>query len=298
MLDHTDWHVVCVDSFRHNGITDRLAAAVAGRTDRVTVMTHDLVVPFSGRQHVVAGDLDYVINVASACSVDQSIDDPASFIRNNVDLMLNVLELARRQPQLRQMIHFSTDEVYGPHQPDHLTEHRPSSPYAASKAAQEDICHAYRRTYDVPVVILNSANMFGERQSQLAFIPRVIRAVQRDDVVPIHAHNGKVGRRSYTYVGNVARYVVEQLTSPLTITRNRFVLGGQCEISNINLAVMIAMLCGKELRYDAVDVDAIRAGYDDHYPNFSVTWGPKLSYYDGLRQTVTWFLDHQDWLVA
>lgn len=287
LLARTPHDVVCVESFRHNGAVDRLLDAI-GRTSRVTVLVHDLTAPLSRSQVRYVGDVDHIVNVASRCHVGQSIEQPVEFVRNNVDLILNVLELAR-ELRPRRFVQVSTDEVYGPHEVESAWEHVPSSPYAASKAAQEDVCHAYRRTYDVPVTIFNSANMFGERQSQLAFIPRVIRAVTRDEVVPIHYYRGEPGSRNYTYVRNVAERIIDDLDDGRSRHVVRVVLGGQRRVDNLELATRVAELLGRELRHVPVNAEMVRPGYDPSYASLtSSAWSPSVSFDEGLKRTVEW----------
>lgn len=294
LLARTDWHVIGVDSFQHNGELERLVAATGESIDRVTSLTHDITVPFSSRQlHTLEG-IDYVVNVASRCHVGESIVDPVEFVTNNVRLMLTVLELARLvEPQ--RLIHMSTDEVYGPHASRAETDHRPSSPYAASKAAQEDICHAYARTYDVATTIVNSANMFGERQGTLAFIPRLIRALVRgDEHVTIHYTSGKPGERSYTYVRNVATAIIDELITNDASSRDvrRLALTGQRRIDNLTLAHRVADLVGVPLSYHVVDGDDARPGYDPTYESLGGNWLPHVSFEDGLRATVDWGVNY------
>ncbi len=295
LLDATDWHVVCVDSFRHNGITDRLAEVMYGATDRITVVTHDLVAPFSTLQVNRIAPLDYIVNTASLCQVDQSIEHPKPFVRNNVELMLNVLHLARSCGTLSHMIHMSTDEVYGPRQPATATDHRPSSPYAASKAMQENLCHAYAHTYGVPITIINSANMFGERQSRLAFIPRILYALEHNTTVTIHTRNGVPTKRNYTYVGNVAEYIVDLLRDE--DMTDRIWLPGQREENNLELAQMIAELYGTKLSYVTQEAIEVRPGHDDYYPELGSPWKVRWSFTEGLVKTINWVKMNSEWLM-
>lgn len=306
LLDHTDWEVVAIDSFRHNGHTDALYGVGHGG---VLVMPHDLTAPFSPRQYETIGKLDYIIHVASRCSVAESIESPADFVRNNVDSTLTILELARQQwcwedQDVRlfdhRLIHLSTDEVYGVGPTQSYTDHRPSSPYAASKAAQEDLVHAWSHTYGFPATIVNSANMFGERQSQLAFIPRVIRAVLRGTPVQIHTWHGVPGRRRYTYVRNTAQAIVDFLTAADLrgqSARARLALPGQDEINNLALAERIAAIIGASLRYKLVDGVAVRPGYDASYSQLQgdSSWA-RLAFDEGLERTVKWYVQNPGWL--
>lgn len=309
LLTATDWQVVAVDSFRHNGTVDRMIEG--GEAGGFSAIPHDLTVPFSRRQLDQIGKLDYIIHVASRCSVPESIESPADFVRNNVDSTLTVLELARAQwcydgvntrvPDHR-LILLSTDEVYGPTRVADYTDHRPSSPYAASKAAQEDLVHAWNRTYGIPSTIVNSANMFGERQSTLAYIPRVIAAVLTGRPVQIHTWHDEPGVRYYTYVRNTAQAIVDRLVSDghqahWVARVGRLALSGQHRIDNLELAQRIAGMIGRPLRYELIDGPAVRPGYDPGYQPLGggADWA-ELSFTTGLERTVKWYVDHPEWL--
>jgi dTDP-glucose 4,6-dehydratase len=183
-------------------------------------------------------------------------------------------------------------------------EHRPSSPYAASKAAQEDLVYAWQRTYEIPSTIVTSANMFGERQSLLAYIPKVIGAVLYGQQLPIHTWRGQPGARRYTYVGNTAQAIVEHLTARGEVASARpphrllrRTLPGQHRIDNLALAQQIAGLIGQPLRYQPVDGPAVRPGYDPDYgPLVGDAGWASFSFTDGLERTVKWFVDHPEWL--
>jgi dTDP-D-glucose 4,6-dehydratase len=118
IMQNTDWFVVCTDSFKteHKGYHDRITRICRDNQDwlpRIKIVTHDLNAPFTERQIKNIGKIDYVINLASRSDVHNSIEDPLPFVRNNTELMLNMLEYARvTKPEV--FLHFSTDEVYGP----------------------------------------------------------------------------------------------------------------------------------------------------------------------------------------
>lgn len=302
LLDRTDWHVVGVDSFRHNGDFVNLVEAAGHATERVTALAHDLTVPLSARRQRDLVELDYVVNVASRSHVDESIADPVDFVLNNVGVALNVLELCRTVVP-RRLIHMSTDEVHGPHEPTSVHEHRPSSPYAASKAAQADLVNAWSRTYGIPTTVVSSANMIGERQSATAYVPIVVRALLDGSPLDVHYHDGQPGERSYTYVRNVAERIVDELqaadappdTPPLQaadVTVRYVVLPGQRRVDNYALARQIAHVADLPLVTRPVEAGHHRPGYDHTYAPLSGTWNPPIGFDEGLRRTVTWALDH------
>src|ERR1700743_7796 len=100
VLATTDWDIFCTDSFEHKGKTDRIFEVLGSRAfppgHRTQVYTHDLTVPFSNQAIDSMGQIDYIVAFASESHVDRSISDPVPFSRNNVDVVLNTLELARK----------------------------------------------------------------------------------------------------------------------------------------------------------------------------------------------------------
>jgi dTDP-glucose 4,6-dehydratase len=300
ILARTTWHVVGVESFRHNGEFTRLLDALDGDTSRVTTITHDLNVPLPRRQLDRLIGVDYVVNVASRSHVDESVAEPAEFVTNNVQLMLTVLEMCRHV-QPHQLLHVSTDEVHGPDAHESPVAHRPSSPYAASKAAQADLVWAYAQTYGIPSTVVASANMFGERQGDTAFIPLIVRALVTQATLGIHYHDGRPGERSYTYVRNVAERIVDELTvtrdyeaprSRSDVTVNYVRLPGQCRIDNERLARRVAELTGRPIRLQRVAAQSVRPGYDPTYADLGEPWTPSINFDDGLERTVRWALNH------
>lgn len=291
LLETTDRRVISVDSFRGGGAFINLIDACRWDRDRVTSLTHDMTVPFTNNhlRFFDQREVDVIFNVASRCHVRESILDPLDFALNNIELTMNALHAAHQMAVAR-FIHMSTDEVYGPYQPETQQDYRPSSPYAASKAAQETLAHAWRRTYDVPVTVVNSANMFGERQRGDAFIPLVVQHVRDGFAVPVHMKNGVPGSRSYSYVGNVVDELVAELAR--NQPSGRVQLGGQQRLTNIELVQEISKILGHDARWTEIDGDTARPGYDQVYPELSNDWRPRVSFDDALRQTVTWYIDN------
>lgn len=170
LLKNTDWQFVLTDSFNHVGMSSRLRAVfdqIPEHRHRVKIITHDLTAPIDKITKKEFGQIDIIINTASLANVDDSIEAPAPFIQNNVNLIINMLEYARTLDNLKTFIHISTDEVYGD-ATDHLEwdPHIPSNPYSASKASQEAIVNAYWRTYNLPLIITNTTNMLAKDKIQ------------------------------------------------------------------------------------------------------------------------------------
>ncbi len=171
VLKTTDWEVVGIASFRHRGCPLRLRHLI--EDPRFELITTDLAAPITLRVAEMIGEVDQIVNFASESHVDRSIDAPRPFVINNVELMLTVLEYARIVRPSR-IIQVSTDEVYGPalfgERHAEWSPIIPSNPYSASKAAQEALGVAYWRTFGLPIVLINSMNLVGERQDGEKFL--------------------------------------------------------------------------------------------------------------------------------
>lgn len=315
IMHNTDWNIVIIDSFRHKGKTDRITEMIEAHPDwrkRLTVITHDLIAPFSEQLVERIGKIDYVINMASESHVDRSITDPRDFIENNVHLTLTMLEYIRKNP-VKKFIQISTDEVYGPAPAGHNHKegepHRPSNPYSASKAAQEDICYSYWRTYDLPICITNTMNIIGEMQDPEKYLPMIIKSVMINSKLTIHASaDGKtIGSRYYLHARNQADALLFLLknvefpkyTSNMEIARYNVV--GEYEINNLELAQMVAEILGKELRYELVDFHSSRPGHDLRYALdgsklAALGWKAPLTLAESLKNTVDWTIKHPEWL--
>ena len=337
ILATTDWQVVASDSFRHKGKTDRIVQVLDGHhgwPERVSVLTHDLTVPFSDQAVASLGGVDYVIAMASESHVERSISDPVPFVRNNVDVALSTLELCREIAP-RAVIWVSTDEVYGPEHggkahPEWDTI-LPSNPYSASKAAQEAIVIAYWRSYGVPVQIVNCMNLIGERQDPEKFLPKITGQIANGEMVTIHGKPGDIGTRHYLHARNLADGILWLLreTYPATFPAhvraplNPAALTGQAHatgkiriadrpdrwnvvgpdrVSNLQLAQMVAQVTGKQLRYELVDFHSARPGHDPHYgldpaKLTGAGWTPPVPFRESLARTVQWSLLHPEWLL-
>lgn len=278
LLQDTDWDFVCVCSWRHRGSPLRIQPG-----DRVEVVTHDLtgVMPD-------LGPFEYILNLASESHVDRSIAEPVPFIENNVSSTLQLLEYARKYPPLC-FVQFSTDEVFGTTNHAETDILNPSNPYAASKAAQEMIAMAYRRTYKIPIVITNSNNIVGEGQDAEKFVPKIARLIKDGEEVTIHTVNGRPGMRYYNPVENVASALLYILDLPHDAEETpRYGLTGGKRLDNLEMAHLVARILDKPLKYRLVDAELTRPGYDQFYPETTgkleaLGWKPPLTLEEGMQ---------------
>jgi dTDP-glucose 4,6-dehydratase len=313
LLINTDDTVTCPVTFRHKGVPPRIAAAIDSVPDglsRVTTVMLDLTAPIDTVTEAMIGPVDIIMSVASESHVDRSIAYPGPFIRNNVDLMTNVLDYARRVKP-RMVLHMSTDEVYGPAYGDH--RHRewetiaPSNPYAASKAAQEAIAFSYWRTFGVPVVITNCMNLVSPMQDGEKFVPTVIRKVLAGETVQIHASpEGVPGSRNWIDAREFADawdFIANKHTPqmyPGWTEPSRFHIVGT-EQSNLWMAQAIAGILGKPLHYELVSFHASRPGHDLRYSLDgskleAAGWKPTWPLEESLADIVSWYVANPAWL--
>lgn len=324
LLKNTDAEIVVLDrgTYASNGFdrlrdVERTVGAETRYASRVSVLGCDLsrAIPAGIEQEI--GQVDYVIHAAAETHVDNSIVDPLPFLEANVLGTHHLLWWARRQKQLRRVFLVSTDEVYGPAAWDHPgnTESdpfRPANPYAAAKAGGEAVGMAYANTYQVPITIVNTMNLYGERQHHEKFIPLVIRSVLQGNKVSIHADPTRTrsGTRYYIHARNFASALHWLIVAdggrrergdwsirpPLKIH-----VAGEKEVSNLDLAGLIAGVIGRPLISELVDFHSSRPGHDLRYALDDSAirgtgWSQPVDFEASLERTVRWYLANPQWL--
>lgn len=317
VMQNTDWDVVGIESFRHKGWMDRTVEITKDHPDwlrRITLVTHDLVAPFSPLTKKKIGHIDYIINMASLSDVEASIQDPVPFIQNNVNLVLNMLEYAREaQPEI--FVQISTDEVYGASASKFGDLRKewdaiiPSNPYAASKACQEAIAISYWRAYGVPLIITNTMNNVDTLQQPSKYPVIVQKCLIEGKELTIHGKEGLIGSRSYISSRNFADAVLFLIKNcpphkhvPNSADRpDRYNIAGTKQLDNLELAKEIADVMGKELKYKLVDSHTARPGHDPHYgldstKLYSLGWKPIETWGESLKRIVDWQMKNPDWI--
>ena len=302
----TDWNIIVLDklTYASHGL-ERLRNTDTLDSKRVKVFTYDLSHPLSIGLKKELGDVNYIVHMAADTHVDNSISSPVPFIKNNIMSSVHMLEYARTLSNLEIFFYFSTDEVYGPALGNKLFQederHNPTNPYSASKSGAEQICVAYHNTYDVPVMRINVMNAMGERQHVEKFIPKVIKKVLNNELVEIHSYPDKKtsGTRYYIHARNIAAGVLFLLENG-TIGES-YNLTGEKEVSNLEMAQIIADTIGKPLNYEMVDFHSDRPGHDLRYgldgnKMKKMGWSLPIDFETSLRNTVKWTVDNQMWL--
>ncbi len=215
----------------------------------------------------------------------------------------------------------STDEVYGPASWESTGDtedspFRPANPYAAAKAGGEALGMAYANTYKIPVTIVNTMNLVGERQGAEKYVPMVIRRVMEGEKVLIHADPTKTrsGTRFYLHCRNFAsaiNWLIERDHMLGYTDESKLAAGdkmplkihvaGEREISNLDLALMLAKFVGKPLHYELVDFHSSRPGHDLRYALDAskiraMGWKQPLNIEQSLEKVVQWYIANPRWL--
>lgn len=310
-LEKTDWNIIGIDSFRHKGTYSRLNEVSNYSADRVKIYHHDLSVPIDEQLQKRLDKVDYIISMASDSAVERSASDPVACMRNNSDLAINMLELARKlKPEI--FFHISTDEVYGDAKAGESHKEwstiLPSNPYSASKAAQEAYAIAYWRTFGVPVVITNTMNNIGEWQDYEKFLPKLIRLIATGQEMPIYADNEKeIGTRFYLHAKNHADALVFLSKQPVSLYNSgaerpdRYNICGDVELNNLEFAQLVAKMMDKPLKYKLVKSESARKGYDRRYAldgtkMKDLGWVPPIGFEESLERIIKWTLDNPHWI--
>ncbi|HLH92637.1 MAG TPA: dTDP-glucose 4,6-dehydratase [Xanthobacteraceae bacterium] len=259
-----------------------------------------------------------VLNLAAESHVDRSIHDPESFMQTNVVGTFRLLEAARaywatlpgeRKDRFR-FLQVSTDEVYGSlasaaPPADESAAYAPNSPYAASKAAADHLARSFHRTYGLPVLTTNCSNNYGAYQFPEKLIPLAIHRALAGEAIPIYGDGGNV--RDWLFVDDHCDAIARVLADGRP--GETYNIGASNEIANIALVRLLCAILDEErprrdgasyARQIAFVTD--RPGHDRRYAidagkiRRELGWMPRESFASGLRKTVRWYLDGQDWV--
>lgn len=267
---------------------------------------------------------DAVMHLAAESHVDRSITGPAAFIETNIVGTYILLEAARKywqsleahKKQVFRFHHISTDEVYGdlPH-PDEWsdktnlplftesTAYAPSSPYSASKASSDHLVRAWQRTYNFPAIVTNCSNNYGPYHFPEKLIPLVILNALQGKPLPIYGKGDQI--RDWLYVEDHARALYAVITQgDIGETYN---IGGYNEKMNIEVVNTICDILNeikpKDTPYNhQITYVADRPGHDRRYAidaskiTEKLGWKPEETFESGIRKTITWYLDNQEWV--
>ncbi len=267
-------------------------------------------------------EIDTVVHFAAESHVDRSISGPGEFIRTNIDGTFSLLEAAR-QAWLNQtgtvdkvknyrFLHVSTDEVYGSlGNSGYFTEttpYDPRSPYSASKAAADHLARAYFHTYGLPVLVTNCSNNYGPYQFPEKLIPLMINNAVEGRELPVYGDGKNV--RDWLYVADHCRALLTVLGKGRP--GETYNIGGNNEKQNLEIVEIICDLVDERIgrldsrqpRRSLIQFVKDRPGHDRRYAIDAakiareLDWRPTVSFDEGIRLTIDWYLSNRPWMEA
>lgn len=259
-------------------------------------------------------DITHVIHLAAESHVDRSISGPDDFITTNVLGTFHLLEACRAHwlsassPDRCRFLHVSTDEVFGSVESGAVfTEHSPyapNSPYSASKASADHLVRAYHHTYGLPVLTSRCSNNYGPYQYPEKLIPVVIQSLLARKPVPVYGDG--LQRRDWLHVRDHADALWQLLGRGCP--GQTYNISGHNEWTNLSLVERICDLVDEMVpeaggsSRQLITFVADRPGHDRRYAiddskiRQELGWTPACPFEQGIRETVRWYIEHQDWL--
>jgi len=257
-------------------------------------------------------NFDAVIHLAAESHVDRSIEGPMEFIMTNIVGTTNLLNAAKDSWQNnfsnKLFYHVSTDEVYGSLGDEGMfletTSYDPRSPYSASKASSDHIVRAYHHTYGMPIVISNCSNNYGSHQFPEKLIPLFINNIQNNKPLPVYGKGENI--RDWLWVNDHARAI--DVIFHGGENGETYNIGGHNEWKNIDLIKVMCKVMDEKLGRPVGESEKLityvtdRAGHDMRYAidatklKDELGWEPSLQFEEGIRNTIEWYLDNEDWL--
>ena len=300
MLDrHPEHDIVALDALTYAGNLETLEPVMGN--ERFTFVKADIADRKTIFSLFEQEKFDTVVNFAAESHVDRSIEDPGVFLNTNI-IGTQVLMDASREYGVKRFHQVGTDEVYGDlplDRPDlFFTEETPvtaSSPYSASKASADLLAMAYHRTYGLPVTISRCSNNYGPYQFPEKLIPLMISRALNDETLPVYGTGENV--RDWLYVEDHCRAIDMILEKGRT--GEVYNIGGHNERSNLDVVKTILKHLNKP--ESLITFVGDRKGHDLRYAidpekiHNELGWLPSVSFEDGIKQTINWYLENREW---
>ena len=247
-----------------------------------------------------------IFNLAAETHVDRSIDGPKPFIDSNILGIFNLLEAFRnfhKKNKNIRLIHISTDEVYGDvlkGRSDENYSYKPSSPYAASKAASDHLVYSYVRTFNIPAIVTNCSNNYGPKQHPEKLIPKVIYNIINNISLPVYG-NGK-NSREWIFVDDHCNALIKVLEKGKI--GEFYNIGSNKNLNNIQIIKMLIGIAKQHIKIGPkVKIQYVkdRPGHDFRYALNSkkiekkLKWKPTFTIKSGLKETFLWYYLNQSY---
>ncbi len=294
---YKDYQVINLDALTYAGNIENLDDVKNNSNYR---FVHGNICDKALVRELINGEkVDAVINFAAESHVDRSITGPEIFIETNVKGTLNLLQAAK-EAKIQRFLQVSTDEVYGTLGKDgyfyETTPLAPNSPYSASKASADLLVRAYFETYKMPVLNTRCSNNYGPYQYPEKLIPFFISQLLKGEKVPVYGDGMNV--RDWLYVYDHCSAIDTVLHKGKV--GEVYNIGGHNEKTNLEITRIILDAMGKDensIKYveDRLGHDK-RYAIDNHKIQSELGWEPSLTFEEGIKLTIDWYLNNQDWM--
>ena len=302
LLENTDSFIYCPVTYEHGGHRNRISSLVnAEFNNRFELFELDLA------KDSLSGSFDdrnlkLIINFASESHVDRSITDPVHFVSNNVNLMTNILEFTRNHINRVQLIHISTDEVYGDVSDGEHTEKdllKPSNPYSATKAAADMLILAWARTYKINYIIVRPTNNYGIGQYVEKLIPKACKFLKLGRKIPLHNNGTPI--RNWLHAEDTANAIIKIIES--NVKNEIYNIAGGFEQSNLDTVIKILEIYLNKKDFnllDYVDFSYSRQGQDVRYALDdtklrNLKWKSEKHFNQEIKDIVNYYNDKFIW---
>jgi dTDP-glucose 4,6-dehydratase len=284
LIKTVDEEIVCIDKLTY-------AADRNNVPDVIKVYTSDIADEHNCEYIFKKHKPKTIFHLAAESHVDNSIKDCSQFLHTNINGTVNLLNLSVKY-EVERFMHISTDEVYGSIEEGHFTElsnYNPRNPYSASKAASDHFVTAYHTTYSLPTIITNCSNNYGPRQDVEKMISKTITNLMNGIKVPVYGDGKQV--RDWLYVQDHCEALVKVWR--LGRIGQKYNIGGECEIKNIDLVRMI--LDRMNIKENMIEYVEDRPGHDRRYSTditkirHELEWSPRFSIEQGLDKTIEFY---------
>jgi len=311
VLVNTNWEIIILDRLSYAGNMNRITDIRDYNPERVKTVFHDLRAPISDMTDKMIGNVDYVVHFAAESHVDRSLENAIPFAMSNVVGTTHLLEWLKKRwlngQKIKRYIGFNTDEVFGPAPEDVFYKEgerfKPSNPYSASKAGQWAMEYAFATFSGLPISMVHSMNIIGERQHPEKFVPKTIKTLLEGKRVVLHGINDKnQSSRCWIHARNVADALLFLLERAKT-GESYNIVGEERTVYEMANWICESVL-GRELKDSDIiwlDFHSARPGHDKRYALDGskleqLGWKPPVILRKSLKKVVKWSLKNRNWL--
>jgi UDP-glucuronate 4-epimerase len=296
LLFEGDWRVTVVDDFNdfYDPSIKRANTATYLSNPNFKLIEADIRDYSSLKEVFAEGKFECLVHLAARAGVRPSLSEPRLYVETNINGTMNLLELAR-QHSVNQFVFGSSSSVYGENRKVPFSEvdpiFNPISPYAATKAAGELLCHTYSHLYRMRIVCLRFFTVYGARQRPDLAIHKFTKLIDAGDPIPVFGDG--TTRRDYTYIDDI----IAGVRAAIDYDQSKYEVINLGESRTVELRELISLLektlgCKAQIDWQpAQPGDVPQTFADIAKARRLLNYDPQTKIEDGIRKFVNWFRD-------